>query len=365
MTLPTAPVAAPRGVSEASDGGRQPSGARSRGWRLALFAAGLAVLGAGLGLVGWKPIAENLARIGPNFVLLVGLYAVAQIAFTLGWWVIAGRRGPASFRDLFAAYLAGDSINYFTSVGGEPVKAHLLQGKLGFGPAFATIWVNRNADVLAQWLFLVAGAAVALTRYSLPPLPRFLVIAGLTLLGALALGFTGMQRRGFFGPILRLLKRVPWLESRLSGLEARAEEIDSRIRVYYRREEHGGRFAIAVGWGFLGWCGGLVETWIVLTLLSPSHTFASAYAVESLAMILNGILLFIPARVGSAEAIRLGVAALVGLTPAQGAAYALVRRARELLWLVPGAVVLLKHHLIDVAHLRLERLEPSGREARP
>jgi hypothetical protein len=365
MTLPTAPVAAPRGVSELSDGGERPSGACSRAWRFALFAGGLAVLGAGLALVGWKPIAENLALIGPYFVVLVGLYAGAQIAFTLGWWVIAGRRGPASFRDLFAAYLAGDSINYFTSVGGEPVKAHLLRGKLGFGPALATIWVNRNADVLAQWLFLVAGAAVALTRYSLPPLPRFLVFAGLTVLGALALGFTGMQRRGFFGPILRLLKKVPVLQKRLSGLEAHAEEVDARIRVYYRREEHGAQFAIAVGWGFLGWCGGLVETWIVLTLLSPSHSFASAFAVESLAMILNGILLFIPARIGSAEAIRLGVAALVGLTPAQGAAYALVRRARELLWLAPGAVVLLKHHLIDVAHLRLERLGPSGRQARP
>jgi uncharacterized protein (TIRG00374 family) len=365
MTLPTAPVAAHRGVSELPDDGKRPSGASPRGWRIALFAAGLAVLAAGLALVGWKPIAENLARIGHYFVLLVALYGAAQVAFTLGWWVIAGRRGPASFRDLFAAYLAGDSINYFTSVGGEPVKAHLLRARMGFGPAFATIWVNRNADVLAQWLFLVAGAAVALTRYSLPPLPRFLVIAGLTVLGALAIGFTGMQRRGFFGPILRLLKKVPVLAKRLSGLEAHAEEVDARIRVYYRREEHGAQFAIAVAWGFLGWCGGLVETWIVLRLLSPSHTFASAFAVESLAMILNGILLFIPARIGSAEAIRLGVAALVGLTPAQGAAYALVRRARELLWLAPGGVVLLKHHLIDVAHLRLERLEPSGREARP
>lgn len=166
MTLPTAPAAAPRGVSELSDGGSRPSGTRPRAGRIALFAAGLALLGAGLTFVGWTPIAENLARIGPYFVLLVGLYAAAQIAFTLGWWVITGVRGPASFRDLFAAYLAGDSINYFTSVGGEPVKAHLLRETMGFGPAFATIWVHRNADVLAQWLFLVAGAAVALTRYS-------------------------------------------------------------------------------------------------------------------------------------------------------------------------------------------------------
>ncbi len=277
--------------------------------------------------------------------------------------MIVGRRGRAGFRELFAAYLAGDSINYFVGVAGEPVKAHLLRDRMGFGPAFATIWVNRNADVLAQWLFLVAGAGVALTHYSLPPLPRALVIAGLVVLGALAIGFTGMQRRGFFAPILRLLKRIPALETRLARLETHAEQVDARIRAYYRTEEHGLRFAAAVAWGFLGWCGGLVETWIVLKLLSPGHTFASAFAVESLAMILNGILLFIPARIGSAEGIRLGVAALVGLTPAQGAAYALVRRARELLWLAPGFVVLLKHHLIDVAHLSLDRLAVPEEEA--
>jgi uncharacterized protein (TIRG00374 family) len=354
MTPSTAPGAAPREVPR-----------RSRAWRIALFAAGLVALGAGLALVGWEPILENLARIGPYFFLLVAIYAGAQIAFTLGWWVIVGRRGPAGFRELFAAYLAGDSINYFTGVGGEPVKAHMLRGRMGFGPAFATIWVNRNADVLAQWLFLVAGAAVALTHYALPPLPRYLVIAGLTVLGALAIGFTGMQRRGFFGPMLRLLKRVPALEARLARLEAHAEQVDARIRLYYRKEKHGAQFAIAVAWGFLGWCGGLVETWIVLKLLSPTHTFASAFAVESLAMILNGILLLVPARIGSAEAIRLGVAALVGMTPAQGAAYALVRRARELVWLAPGFVVLLKHHLIDVSHLKLERLELSEGEVRP
>ncbi len=354
MTLPTAPAAAPRDVPR-----------RSKAWRLALFAAGLAAVGAGLALVGWKPIVSNLGLIGPYFPLLVALYAGAQAAFALGWWVIVGRRGPPGFRALFAAYLAGDSVNYFTGVGGEPVKAHLLRDPMGFGPAFATIWVNRNADVLAQWLFLVAGAAVALTHYALPPLPRYLVIAGLIVLGALAIGFTGMQRRGFFGPILRLLKRVPVLRARLARLEAHADQVDAKIRLYYRREKHGAQFAIAVAWGFLGWCGGLVETWIVLKLLSPTHTFASAFAVESLAMILNGILLFIPARIGSAEGIRLGVAALVGLTPAQGAAYALVRRARELLWLAPGFIVLLKHHLIDVSHLSLEPLGLSEEEARP
>ena len=105
----------------------------------------------------------------------------------------------------------------------------------------------------------------------------------------------------------------------------------------------------------------MLETWIVLQLLSPSSGWATAVAIESLAMVLNNILLFIPGRVGSAEGVRIGVYALVGLTAAQGAAYALVRRGRELVWLVPGFVVLLRRHVLGAGHWRLPEGElPEG-----
>ena len=81
-------------------------------------------------------------------------------------------------------------------------------------------------------------------------------------------------------------------------------------------------------------------------------------------MVLNNILLFIPGRVGSAEGVRIGVYALVGLTAAQGTAYALVRRGRELAWLVPGFVVLLRRHVLGPGHMRLPEVEISEETAR-
>ena len=136
-------------------------GGRRRALRIALFVAGLGALGAILATVGWTSIAANLALIGGWFVGLVALYALAQIAFALGWWVLTGPAPrPVSFAELFAAYLGGDSINYFTSVGGEPVKAQLLKDRMGFSRALATVTVHRHADVLAQWLFLTAGVGL-------------------------------------------------------------------------------------------------------------------------------------------------------------------------------------------------------------
>jgi glycosyltransferase 2 family protein len=363
MSVPPAPVAAAPDLAPLPDEGNgRPARPQRRGLRIFLVLLGLGVLGALAALVGWGPIADNLARIGPlYFLVLVGLCGAAQIAFTLGWWCIVGRPHPMSFGELLAAYLAGDSVNYFTSVGGEPVKAHLLDSKMGFRPAFATIWVHRNVDVLSQWLFLVVGAVVTMTHFKLPNLVRWLVIAGLVVLGGLAIGFTGLQSKGFFGAFFRILMKVPVLAKKLRHLEEHAHAVDEKIRLYYHREEHKTQFAWGVAWGFIGWCGGLFETWIVLRLLSPTHGFASAYAVEALAMILNSVLLFIPAKIGSAEGIRVAVAAVLGLTPAQGVAYALVRRAREIVWLVPGFVILAKHHLVDVTHLRLQALPAEER----
>ncbi|HVQ54667.1 MAG TPA: lysylphosphatidylglycerol synthase domain-containing protein [Thermoanaerobaculia bacterium] len=324
-----------------------PRGGRRRGLRIALFVVGLGVLAAILATVGWKSGAVNLALIGPWFAALVALYAFAQLAFALGWWVLTGPAPrPVGFGELFAAYLGGDSINYFTSVGGEPVKAQLLKDRMGFSRALATVTVHRHADVLAQWLFLTAGVGFALAWFPLPTVARVAALASLVTLGAMVAGMTWGLRRGVFRGGLTWFGRFRPFAKHAARLSESAARLDATIGEFYR--EKTGHFGWAVAWCFVGWCGGLVETYLVLRLLSPTHGWATAIAIESLAMVLNNILLFIPGRVGSAEGVRIGVYALVGMTAAQGTAYALVRRGRELLWLVPGFVVLLRRHVLGV-----------------
>jgi len=328
---------------------------------------GLLVLGVG-GLawmfwaVGWPAIDANLAAIGGWFGALVGLYLLAQLAFMLGWWVVIdpGSR-PSSFLRLFGVYLAGDAVNYLVpsaNLAGEPVKAHLLRHTVGFGQALTSIAIHKHAELLAQWLFLCGGMVVCLSQYALPlaaELAAAVVIGGL---GGVLFFMTWALRKGTFASLLRRLLGWRPFVARLKVFQPSAEALDARIQAFYKTQ--GSWFFAATGWCLVGWCGGLLETYVILHLLSPHEGWTTAVAVETLAMVLNNLVWFIPGRLGSAEGVRIGVFALLGLPTAQGVAYGLVRRGRELIWTLPGLVVLLRKHAGRLVRLDLPPLASKG-----
>jgi uncharacterized protein (TIRG00374 family) len=322
-----------------------------RALRIFLFAIGVGVLAAILAVVGWRPVAANLEMIGWWFPVLVLLYAFVELAFAYGWKVIIGRRrdGPVTFAETFAAYLASSSVNYFTAVGGEPIRASLLAGKIGYSRALATATVHRHAEMTSQFIYLLLGAGLTLAHFHLPALLRWAALGSLVLFGAVILWMTIALRRGAFGALLDRVARGP-LKS-LTRFRTAAGKLDERIgEIYQRRQEH---FLESVAWCFPGWCGGILETYIIMRLLSPKAGFFEAVAVETLAMLVNTALFFIPARIGTAEGVRAALWVMVGFTAAQGIAYGLVRRAREIVWLIPGVVVLLKRHVLDIRHMQL------------
>ncbi|HEX7252548.1 MAG TPA: lysylphosphatidylglycerol synthase transmembrane domain-containing protein [Thermoanaerobaculia bacterium] len=292
--------------------------------------------------IGWPAIRGNLAAIGYWFPAIAVLYLMPQLAFTLGWWETIDPRPPLSFFSrLFGVYLAGDTVNYLgpANVAGEPLKAVLLKDEIAPERSVASLTVHKHADMLAQLAFAAGGFAVALSLYDLPRAAVLAAAVGVGGLAALFAVLTWALWRGTFSPVMRRLSGIAVLEARLSRYQGAASEIDHSIRAFYSR--HPGRFARAVGWSLLGWCGGFVETAIVLALLRGRVDLPTAFVIEALAMVMNNLLSWMPGRVGTAEGVRVGLCVLLGLTPAQGAAYALVRRGRELLWAAPGGLVLL------------------------
>ena len=313
----------------------------SRAFRIGIAAAALVFLALLFHSVGWSAIAANVARAGPWFPALVAIYTFAQAAFAFGWWLVLDLRLPRpSFPRFFGIYLAGDTANavFPGNLAGEPLKAHLLRDFPGTGPAVASLTIHKHADMLAQWVFVASGVAIALWRFPLPTAVRIAAVATTLGLGAALVLLTWALPRGAYSPVLRRLARWKFLRARAERLLVPAERVDVRLTEFYAVGRRA--FALSTLSCFAGWCGGLLETWIILRLLAPGAGWMHAFAIEALAMTINNLFLFVPGRVGTAEGVRVGIFVLLWLPAAQGAAYSVLRRGRELLWTLPGLVFL-------------------------
>ena len=318
-----------------------------RHYQIGLLLAGVAVTGWILWTVGLATLASNLSIIGTWVLVFIALFLFAQLAFMVAWWVLMDSEVRAcGFLKLFGIYLAGDTINYVVpsgNLGGEAVKAYLMQEELGFGRALTSIVIHKHAELVAQWILLVGGLAICLMYFELP---SFVIVANTVIVGGLGgslLLMTWVLKSGTMSPMLRRLADWRPLASFLQTRQPAADALATRIRAFYKDQWRW--FLVATGWCLIGWCGGLLETYLVLRILSPAEGWRTVVAIETMAMAFNMLFVFVPARLGSAEGVRAGVFLLVGLPAAEGVAYGVIRRARELTWLLPGLVVLWKRHL--------------------
>src|SRR5512134_1877050 len=334
---------------------------RARHARVVLFVAGVALAIVLVWRTGWPAIQANLASIGWWFFGLTALYLLAEIAFVLGWRSVMEPQPPlSSLPELLRIYLVGNALNYIApgSVAGEPVRISMLRHRMETPAAIASVTIFKHAHLLSQAFFVASGLGVAVVYFELPRGVRWAALASLGILCGLLVLMTWGLQKGTFGPILTFLSRFKPLAMKLGHYREGAHHLDDLIRRFYaRRRPH---FFTAAGWCLLGWCGGLLETYFVLRLLGTGRGWETACAAESLAMLLNNIFLFVPGRVGTAEGVRAGVFALLGMSVPTGVAYGLVRRAREILWIIPGLVLLGRHPIAIPAHHAMAERKLAG-----
>ncbi|MCZ7626571.1 MAG: flippase-like domain-containing protein [Candidatus Methylomirabilis sp.] len=250
--------------------------------------------------IGWPAIRQNIAVIGQWFFLLVVLYLFAQMAFMSGWWVLIGSRArQIGYWRMFGVYLVGDSVNYFVppaNLAGEPVKAHLLSRSVGFSRSVTSIMVHKHAEIVAQVLFLSFSLGVAVTQFALP---AALQVAALILaagMGVAVVAAFWALKRGAFGALIRGLVKIGLKPEQINPEWRATASLDRWLALFYKTRMP--VFYWATFLCLLGWCGGLLETYIVLQWLSAKPSLAMAVSVESLAMVLNTLIFFIPGRVG-------------------------------------------------------------------
>jgi uncharacterized protein (TIRG00374 family) len=309
--------------------------------RIVYLVVGLGLLAAILYSVDLAAAGAWLGRMGPlGIVSVIVVYALVFTCDSAAWWLIlAGPRPEGVWLGrLWMTRLVGEAFNAIipaASLGGEPVKALLLKKRhgVGYGEAAASLVMAKTTTLIGLILFCALGLALMMGGSKIADDYGVVAGAGLAALTAGVLGFFAVQRWGVASRLAaRLAAKRPG--GRLETALGHLRDIDERFAGFYRRRP--GRFAGALGLVLTGWLLGAFELYVILDFLGNSITPAEALITESVLQLVRAGSFFIPVNLGASE---VGFVVLVGaLTgqPSLGLAAALVRRARELLWIVAG-----------------------------
>ncbi len=308
--------------------------------------SGLVLLVVLLRELGLRAVLENLQMVGWGVVVIVLQEILAYVANTLGWWAAFPRPRPRiSFAQLLTARIAGDAVNYLTptaTLGGEFVRTRFLRGQADSTALMASVAIAKLSQTLGQIGFVIVGLAIVLDDTPLPAAVRHGLVAGLLLFSALTLLLILAQRRGMFAPLLRAAQRLG-LQHRAPDFTRRLQHLDEEIARFHG-DSHGAFLLSSLSFG-AGWALGILEMYLILWFLGVPVTVHRALTIEVLSVAIDGMLFFVPAKVGTQEGGKVLIFTVLGLDPGKGLALGILRRIRELSWAAVGMLILSRQQL--------------------
>ena len=111
-------------------------------------------------------------------------------------------------------------------------------------------------------------------------------------------------------------------------------DMDDRLVHFYTGTR--GRFAGALLLAFVNWLLGAVEIYYTLLFLGHPISWADAWIIEAVAQLVRTGTFFIPASIGAQEGAFLLVCGAITGSPTLGVSVSVVRRLREVIWIVWG-----------------------------
>jgi uncharacterized membrane protein YbhN (UPF0104 family) len=166
------------------------------------------------------------------------------------------------------------------------------------------------------------------------------------LITAAAFGLVGLlfllQRRGMFSSLNDLLGRLPFRLPALADRQAAWRKLDDQVQAFYRGDRV--RFVQVTSSFLAGWLCDSLEVYLVCRLLGLPLAWPVALAIESLVSVAKAVGILVPAALGVQEAGVLLLFGLFGLPAPLALTYAIIRRGRELAFVIVGGLLLYSEH---------------------
>ena len=305
----------------------------------ALLLAGVALLGVIVYQTDLAELWNYLRRIGVwGVAAILGLFCLASVLETVSWQLklLSIRLDIIWMYRLWKLRLVGEAFNIVTplaSLGGEPLKAALINSHYGIGyrEAAASLILEQTVQNLALIPFLLIGFVLLLGAGVLPLPYQVAAGVGLMVFSTSIVLFFLVQRYKFFSRLGR------GFGTRASAVLGLVHDLEDRLIVFYTC--YGRRFALALALEFVSWMLSAVEIGLILRLLGYSAGFGEAWTIAAGVVLVRSGLFLVPAGIGVQEGAALLIGGALTGSPALGLAVSLVLRFREIIWVALGLVL--------------------------
>ena len=333
-------------------------------WGLAAAAAGIALFVYFVERTGVADIAAGAGRLGWVFLAVVALGGLRLGARALAWRGCLDGPHRLTGRDAFCAMVAGDTLGNLTPLGllvSEPAKTLFAGDREPPSRTLPALAVENLFFTLSAAL-VVAGGAMALVL-RLGATDRWWIV-GAALVGALVLLVAAVhgviwRRLRFASGLLAGVARHGPAGDTLRGWAERVRRVEDRVYDLYPRAPR--RLAAVAGWELGFHALAVFEIYLVLGFVSDvTPTPLDAFVLESTNRLLTAAFKVVPLRIGVDEAGTAAVAELLAFGGAAGVTLAIVRKARMLVWMTAGVLLLVRRGLPARGDAAREETEPAG-----
>jgi uncharacterized membrane protein YbhN (UPF0104 family) len=310
----------------------------------------------GIGVTAWivgvNTIFDHLAAIGPWFIALLALEAVATCCDGYAVYVLTRGEGAPSYRDVVVAQFAGRAVNSVTPASnlGEALKVSLLARYCSTARVTAAVLYAVLAAVTISLGVIAVGTLATAFIFSVPTIAKLALCAAALVSACLGATVVVLVRRGMLTTLTALLARVRLIsKARQERWNERLDDLDSRLRgegpALDRR-----RAVASVAVSQL-----IQKALTYVTVLAAGYQLGPGQflALLSAGVVLGWISTIIPMGLGISEGGNVALFALIGAPTALGVALALARRVNQVVFALLGFTILAADRVASRVHHQL------------
>ncbi|MBL7783098.1 MAG: flippase-like domain-containing protein [Saprospiraceae bacterium] len=309
--------------------------------RLVFLLLVLLLLGFFVRNLDWQKAIASLHQLGFRFVWLLLVTGAGYVCATVGWRYCMGDSGKSlSVKGLFLVRQVGEAVSFIqptSAVGGEAMKIFMLR-RQAVNPAtlIAAAFVSRTGMFLAQAvLFFISSIGSSMFLFQLSD---SMAGTGAWLAGvAVFIGLIG-YRRFLLRWLQHLAQKRKWAE-RLVHVSTQLAQGWQEWKTSIRNNPQA--FLLAMLFFMLYWVIDSMELWLILHFLETDISPVHAVMFNTGVAFYKAAAGFIPGQIGVEE---LANKVMLDQMVAPGhedlwLTVSLIRRARQLCWIVFGVVV--------------------------